>query len=325
MVPAHSGGTGVGLDENTTRLLLVELENKSRELENLRAQLRMAADRAENFAKLQEINAKLAENKMQQEALKETLKRTPANTGELSAQELKKLLDDERLARLRLEYEIRDRDDDLADDRQKIADLRTQNLDLRQDLRQAQGNVQTLTGKLVDANKQLADSSKLQAQAEARAAQTSEQLAVSRAELAETGAKLGAANAELSKAAEELRALSGKVGHLGDDNQKLRSGNAYLSGQLTTATRNLAEVRGQMENANTKISQLQLALDTTDRQKRDLQGHFRQAVTELSETKVELEKIRDNNTELQSKAAAVTAELVARDRGIDFLVFVDTQ
>jgi hypothetical protein len=136
MVPAHSGGTGVGLDENTTRLLLVELENKSRELENLRAQLRMAADRAENFAKLQEINAKLAENKMQQEALKETLKRTPANTGELSPQELKKLLDDERLARLRLEYEIRDRDDDLADDRQKIADLRTQNLDLRQDLRQ---------------------------------------------------------------------------------------------------------------------------------------------------------------------------------------------
>ena len=116
MVPAHSGGTGVGLDENTTRLLLVELENKSRELENLRAQLRMAADRAENFAKLQEINAQLAENKMQQQALKDTLKRTPANTGELSPQELKKLLDNERLERLRLEYEIRDRDDDLADD-----------------------------------------------------------------------------------------------------------------------------------------------------------------------------------------------------------------
>ena len=36
---------------------------------------------------------------------------------EFLEQELKKLLDDERLARLRLEYEIRDRDDDLADDR----------------------------------------------------------------------------------------------------------------------------------------------------------------------------------------------------------------
>ena len=50
MVAAHSGGTGVGLDENTTRTLLVELENKHRELEELRAQLRRAADNAENHA-----------------------------------------------------------------------------------------------------------------------------------------------------------------------------------------------------------------------------------------------------------------------------------
>ena len=35
MVPAHTGGTGVGLDERTTRLLLGELELRQRELENL--------------------------------------------------------------------------------------------------------------------------------------------------------------------------------------------------------------------------------------------------------------------------------------------------
>jgi hypothetical protein len=45
MVPAHTGGTGVGLDENTTRLLLSQLEANRRELEQTRSQLREAAAR----------------------------------------------------------------------------------------------------------------------------------------------------------------------------------------------------------------------------------------------------------------------------------------
>ena len=36
MVPAHTGGTGVGLDENTTKLLLSELDAHRSELEKLR-------------------------------------------------------------------------------------------------------------------------------------------------------------------------------------------------------------------------------------------------------------------------------------------------
>ena len=46
MVPAHTGGTGVGLDERTTRLLLGELELRQKELENLRRQLKTYLDEA---------------------------------------------------------------------------------------------------------------------------------------------------------------------------------------------------------------------------------------------------------------------------------------
>ena len=35
MVAAHSGGTGVGLDEKTTQMLLAELANKHREIEEI--------------------------------------------------------------------------------------------------------------------------------------------------------------------------------------------------------------------------------------------------------------------------------------------------
>ena len=46
MVPAHSGGTGVGLDENTTKLLLAELDAHRVELEKLRSNLRQAMEKS---------------------------------------------------------------------------------------------------------------------------------------------------------------------------------------------------------------------------------------------------------------------------------------
>ena len=83
MVAGHSGGTGVGLDENTTRMLLVELENKHRELEELRSQLRRAADSAEVNARLRRLAKEIAANRLQRETLKKQLELTDKNTGEL--------------------------------------------------------------------------------------------------------------------------------------------------------------------------------------------------------------------------------------------------
>ena len=40
MVPGHTGGTGVGLDESTTKVLLGELDRRNSELEELRSKLR---------------------------------------------------------------------------------------------------------------------------------------------------------------------------------------------------------------------------------------------------------------------------------------------
>ena len=53
MVPAHSGGTGVGLDENTTKLLLSELDAHRAELEKLRSNLREAMEQSSGNPKLE--------------------------------------------------------------------------------------------------------------------------------------------------------------------------------------------------------------------------------------------------------------------------------
>ena len=64
MVPGHSGGTGVGLDESTTKVLLNELNHRQQELEVLRQQLREAWERSgitpEQEAELRRISNELA-------------------------------------------------------------------------------------------------------------------------------------------------------------------------------------------------------------------------------------------------------------------------
>ena len=115
MVPAHTGGTGVGLDERTTRLLLGELELRQRELENLRRQLREAASRQgldqDSTADVKKITQELIDNMRRIENVKRAQRATAANTGKLSARELQDKLEEE--ARKRLELEIRLRDQKL--------------------------------------------------------------------------------------------------------------------------------------------------------------------------------------------------------------------
>ena len=89
MVPSHTGGTGVGLDENTTQVLLAQLDNGKKELERVRRELREAAEKLgsrQYDAQLREIARQLAENRLKREQLEEFLKRTAANTGKLSAE-----------------------------------------------------------------------------------------------------------------------------------------------------------------------------------------------------------------------------------------------
>ena len=118
MVPAHTGGTGVGLDENTTRLLLSQLEANRRELEKTRNQLREAASRygstPEREAELRKLAKAIAENVLKTESVKSSSKRTLANTGKLTAEELQKRLDAEKLRRIELELEVRENKGDLS-------------------------------------------------------------------------------------------------------------------------------------------------------------------------------------------------------------------
>ena len=99
MVPAHTGGTGVGLDERTTRVLLGELELRQRELDNLRRQLREAAASKglspDKDEALRKITEEMIDNMRRIEAVKRAGRATADNTGALSPEELRKKLEEE--------------------------------------------------------------------------------------------------------------------------------------------------------------------------------------------------------------------------------------
>ena len=112
MVPSHTGGTGVGLDENTTQVLLAQLDASKKELERVRRELREAAEKVGSRkydAQLREIAKQLAQNRLKREQLEELLRRKPTNTGKLSPETLKKNHDEEKLKRYQTEIELRER------------------------------------------------------------------------------------------------------------------------------------------------------------------------------------------------------------------------
>ena len=134
MVAGHSGGTGVGLDENTTRMLLVELENNRRELEDMREKLRRAADTVENSAELRRLAKQLAENRLKQETLKKQLAAKKENTGELTPAELKKLLDEEKLKRFEAEIELKGKCTNLTKQSSGLASIDTRQLTIQENI-----------------------------------------------------------------------------------------------------------------------------------------------------------------------------------------------
>ena len=111
MVPAHTGGTGVGLDHQTTALLIAELRQRRQELTSAREQLRQARQKQgfdeERERQLRELTAQLADTLAKTEKLENQMKLKPESAGALTPEQLQARLDKEvqRRYQLRLEYD----------------------------------------------------------------------------------------------------------------------------------------------------------------------------------------------------------------------------
>ncbi len=301
MVPAHTGGTGVGLDANTTRLLLSELENHRRELERTRARLREAAARLgetpEREAELKRLAEEIAANLRKSAALEEQLKRTPENTGALTPEELQRRLEAEIEKRLMTEIAVRDREEDLAsardsltETRQELKDSRRSLDEMRESLTRAGDNVV----RLADENRAI--------RAELSSAEV--KLTETAGELKQTQETVAARDAELAGAKEALKELNERFGQVNLESKALQNSLAFTTGKLTQAERESADYRDQLARLTRQFNASELARREAVRRNEEMQQLVKRSVNELTQTRSELEETTGELEKTRKELAA---------------------
>lgn len=303
MVPAHTGGTGVGLDERTTRVLLGELELRQRELENLRRQLRDAAakqgrtpDTDQTVAK---ITQELVDNMRRIESVKRAQRATAANTGKLSAEELMAKLEVEARKRLELEIKLRDQKLDakssydkltmtrsiLEKERERLANTEKQLAESTKAERSANAELRQLASDYRNIQKKLGD-----AESEKR---------LSERELAAARTAIAAREADLAGVKNALREMNNRIGKVSLERQELQRTLAFTTGKLNTAEQSNADFKGQLRKLERLAAQQKIELATAMQEKSQMETLVKRSLKDLSEA----QKVAE-----ESKLAAKHAE-----------------
>ena len=339
MVPGHTGGTGVGLDENTTKVLLADLNRRQQELEALRAQLRETLKNTdtspEKRQELDKLTAELAENLARQGKLRASLLATPENTGKLDADRLRDRLDEEKLQRLRLEIELKDAAQDLAGTRKDLAKVSGELRHREQDLAVEQRELTRTRQSLSDTSKALAEMARENTRtradlarsetrrqaAEENAKRSNEQLADTRQDLKKTSAQLldetrrhGETRNELARKDSEVRERNRELSVAKDSLRKLTAAHGNTESKLGALQIRFAETTGRLasqeqDNAslkddNTRLQKELLAakLQTKEAEtgRQLMQETLKATVKELSENRQELQQAQRSNAKLDA-------------------------
>lgn len=287
MVPGHTGGTGVGLDESTTKVLLNELGRRQQELETLRARLRETVARGadpESAAQLKKLTVELAENLSRQSRLRAALAATPENTGRLDADKLRKQLDEEQLRRRVLEIELKDASGDLKDRESRL--LRT-----GEQLRTREREYAVQNRELSRTREALADTTKALVDSSARNAEVRGELTRSETRRAAAEADAANAKAQLSAAKEDLTRTTGEL-----NEERKRS--AETGTELARRETELRERRRELQLAKDSLRTLNAAHTRTEGQLGALQIRFAETSGRLATREQDNASLRDDLTRI---------------------------
>ena len=298
MVPAHSGGTGVGLDESTTKLLLAELDSHRTELEKLRSQLKETIDKAGNSpqldAELLRLTRELAANKIKRERLLAALNATPNNSGRLSEKELKKRLDEELQRRTEAEILLQDSKKDLAHTRTRLSDAQTQ---IRSTNRELAANRRDLT-KTRDA---LAKTSSALVDMTRTHVAVQNKLAKAESEVERNKAEIRARDEEIRRKAAELKVNAAKLRNVQGENRTIQSRLAYTTGQLRVRERDNAGLQDKLTRVEGQLMVERLTAAEMRARSDELGKTLKTAVTQLSTVSSELNRVTRDKAVAETK------------------------
>ena len=309
MVPAHSGGTGVGLDENTTKLLLAELDAHRSELEKLRQNLRETMEKGTNpelESELLRLTRELALNKVQRDKLVTHLNATPFNTGKIDEKELKKRLDDEKTKRAMLEIQLKDKASDLSNTRERLSDAKEQVKVTARDLAASKRDLSKTRDALAKTSEALVDMTRTHVD-------TQRKLAKAESEV-ETGKnEIRLRDEEIKRKNTEIRISSARLASMQGENKSIQSKLAYTTGQLQVRERDYAGLQDKLTRAEGELMVEKLSAAEMRARSEELGKTLKTAVSQLSAATAELNRVNKDKTIAETKLAGIqdiTAKII---------------
>lgn len=300
MVPAHSGGTGVGLDESTTKLLLSELDSHRAELEKLRQHLKETIERAGSNPRLEaellRLTRELAANKIQREKLLALLKATPRNTGKLTETELQRRLDEEAQRRAETEILLQDSRRDLSHTRDRLSDAQSQIRNSNRDLAANRRELSRTREALARTSEALVDMTRSHVAVQKKLAQAESDVARGQHEIRVRDEEIRRKTAELKLNAARLRNVQG-------ENRTMQTKLAYTTGQLRVRERDNAGLQDRLTRVEGQLMVERLTAAEMRARSDELGKTLKTAVTQLTHVTTELRRVSRDKAVAETKLA----------------------
>lgn len=326
MVPAHTGGTGVGLDEQTTRAMLAEMHANLDKLERARELLRESVRKnggatPEQARRLRELAAQIVALRRDSELLAKG--RDNKGLAKLTAKQLQTRLEAEVRARMRAEMELKEHSSDLAARNRELSELRQDfsntsravaeltrgHAELNRDIAKltrsnaeltksntelAKTNTELTRGgaatrrELEQARGRLDKSQQELRRAEKALGEEKSQRRIAETRLDETSQEVRRRGEELAASRRRLNDLAYQFGKSREDSAKKQGVIIALSSKNNDLARQLASLQDRYEKLRGEKEQLSRERDNARKAQQDMQKQTETAVRDLSKAKTEL-------------------------------------
>lgn len=330
MVPAHTGGTGVGLDEQTTRALLTEMHENLNQLERVRELLREAVRKnggatAEQERQLRELAEQIVSLRRNEEMLKSA--KDGKDFAKLTAKELRQRLEAELRQRMRAEMELKERRSDLTDREQQLRELRKLSMTSMEAQTKINENLSRSNSELLRRNAEAAKRLE-QSRDELRRAEKALNAEKSRREAVEgklSVAELRAREREreakssrddLVMAKKALENVSAQSAKSKAESEQNRARLIATTRELSKSEKDRAKMRDEIARDTRKMRQLEIRVAELNAARKEQEDMLKRGINALATAKKELEVERVRLAEARAKVEEQEKRLKDKDKTI---------
>ena len=330
MVPAHTGGTGVGLDEQTTRALLAEMHENLSQLERVRELLREAIRKnggatAEQDRKLRELAEQIVALRRNSEMLKSA--KDGKDLAKLTAKELRDRLEAELRERMRAEMELKEHRGDLADREKELRELRRSSLTAAEAQARVNENLTRSNAELLrrneEANRRLDKSRDELRRAEqalgeekSRREAVEGKLGVAEFRAREREREAKASRDDLAKAKKALENVSAQGAKNKAESEQNRARLIATRRELNKSEKDRAKMRDEIARDIRKMRQLELRVAELNAARKEQEDMLKRGINALATAKKELEEERVKLAAARAKVQEQEKRLKDKDNTI---------